>query len=199
MARHLIDYDSTLADTQALRLETVNAHFGTNYTPDMVTSWHNSYMTDEEQAFMWSDACFLNEQLQLNARPVRGAIQGVTMLLAQGHELMVVSDRPLSLFDVTRQWLDDHNLDMVRLLFTRHKHSQSTESTLKTKVQAAYQHRLSIVIEDAPHHAAVFAEKNWIDHVYLLDMPYNQGVEHSKVHRVADWAEIVRREQHETQ
>lgn len=193
MTRFLFDYDSTLAAVDAARVRAINERFGTNYTLDEITawSWTAENYPEAHESFQWGPECFLNEQFQLNVEPVEGAIEGVHALFAMGHEGMVVSDRPESLFACTRQWLDEHDLDTVRLLFTRHKESKNVTNEGLTKQQAAVLHRLTHVIEDAPHHAVAFAEKPHISRVYLLDRPYNQGIEHEKITRCKNWYEVI--------
>lgn len=194
MARILVDYDQTLADTQTAMNNAMNTVFGKTFSLDGITSWINDgYFTDEENEYRWGAQCFLNEKLQSNVKPVVGAIEGMFHLLESGHRPMVVSDRPTELFEVTRDWLDNQGLDMVRLLFTRHKHSQSQDSDKMTKYQAAWAHRLEYVIEDAPHHVTKFADKPYIKRVFLLDYPYNRVhavPPHEKIERVSFWDDI---------
>jgi uncharacterized HAD superfamily protein len=196
MTRILVDYDATIAATDKLRIQWINERFGTNYVNDKITTWLNTesgYMKPEHDAWAWSPACFLNESFQAQVEPVEGSVEGVLDLLHMGHEPMIVSDRPSSLFEVTRDWLDKQGLDMVRLLFTRHKHSMSTEFGM-TKQQAAYLYKLRTVIEDGPHHATTFATKDHIDSIFLIDYPYNRYVEESpKIERVKGWDTIVER------
>lgn len=139
---------------------------------------------------MWGKDCFLSEDFQSLVPPVDGAIDGVLSLLEAGHHLMIVSDRPSELFEVTRDWLDNQGLEMVRLLFTTHKHSLSVGKGM-TKSQAAYLYKLDTVIEDAPHHAETLAGRSYIDQLFLLDMPYNQEIVHPKVQRVQHWRNVV--------
>jgi uncharacterized HAD superfamily protein len=193
VVRWLIDYDSTLADTFAEQLVWLNRAFDSEYQYDSFTRWRSEdIVTAEEAAFLWGDKCFLNEDFQRECPPIPGAIDGMLELLDRGEHLMIVSDRPAQLFDVTRQWLDAQGLDMVRLLFTHHKSSMSLDSTgMMTKYQAAARYRLPNIIEDAPHHAEKFATMGWVDRIFLLDKPYNQGIAHPKIYRVYDWPEII--------
>lgn len=196
MTRLLVDYDQTLADTQTEMNHDMSLVFGKKFSLDEITSWHNDgYFTEEEDAYRWGPQCFLNEALQSRVRPVHGAIEGMFHLLERGYKPMIVSDRPKELFEVTRDWLDQQGLDMVRLLFTRHKHSQSNESTLMTKYQAAWNHRLEMVIEDAPHHTNQFVTKPYISRVFLLNYPYNREhavKPHEKITRVNYWDDICK-------
>lgn len=149
-------------------------------------------MTPEHAAYMWGTDVFLNEDVQIDTPPVPHAIEGVRKLLDAGHELLIVSDRPMSLFAVTCAWLENHDLD-IPVVFTHNKHSASAvpNGNTRTKAQVAWQHRLTHVVEDAPHHALSFAERSFVEKVYLLDYPHNRNVEHDNVIRVASWREIA--------
>jgi 5' nucleotidase, deoxy (Pyrimidine), cytosolic type C protein (NT5C) len=192
MSRWLVDYDSTLAETFLEQLRITNQEFDTEYEDSMFVTWRSEdYMPEAHASFMWGPDVFLSECWQLSVPPVPGAIEGCQRLLDQGEHLMIVSDRPPALFDVTRQWLDDHGLDMVRLLFTSHKASSMipTKDSI-SKYQAAARYKLDHVVEDAPHHAETFANKPWIERVYLLDRPCNRKVDHPKIRRVHSWNDI---------
>lgn len=192
MSRILVDYDQTLCATQQALLDVCNVRFGEAFTSKDITSWlTEKHLPLEYVTYMWGADGFLNVDVQANANPVDGAIQGMLALMDAGHQPMIVSDRPPELFEVTRDWLDRHGLDMVRLLFTRHKHSKNTSTKGMTKVQAAYLYKLDTIIEDAPHHAEAFALKPYVDHIFLLDMPYNQLIHDEKVQRVHSWSDIV--------
>lgn len=193
MAKILLDYDSTLADTSQGRIDAINQQFGTHYSLDGVTTWfndENGYMDEAHDGWSWGEECFLSLDWQANLKPVEGAIEGVKRLLVEGHSGIVVSDRPLALFEVTRDWLDRQGLDTVRLLFTKHKASKSGDHKGFTKSQAAFLYKLTHVIEDAPHHSKTLAERAYIDQIFLLDTPYNQGITHPKIKRVKGWSDI---------
>ena len=187
----LLDYDSTLADTHKPRIEAMNKEFGTDYKVEDFTTWSPpSFLDPDHDAWQWGPECFMNEDFQISAPPVEGAITGVNRLLAYGDQCIVVSDRPAELFEVTRDWLDNQGLDVVRLLFTRHRHSLNVTNVGQTKLQVAWQHKLNGVIEDSPHHSIALAQKDYVDTVYLLDMPYNRHIEHEKIRRVKSWFDI---------
>lgn len=190
MSKWLLDYDSTLADTQSLRLEWVNNQFGTTFTREDVASWHSPIFSEEIAQWMWGPDCFMSEYFQASVPAVPHAIDGALRLLDAGHRPMVVSDRPAELFEVTRDWLDRQGLDMIRLLFTSHKHSLSVGKGM-TKSQAAYLYKLTHVVEDAGHHADSLSNRSYIDKVYLLDMPYNREINGPKITRVDSWSEII--------
>lgn len=190
--RWLVDFDSTLSATMDHQLELVNERFGTSFTRDDLISWNTEeYMTPEQAAYMWGDDVFFNLDFQAGVKPVEGAIEGVMRMLDNGHEVFVVSDRAEKLYDGTRKWLDMQGLAGVDLIFTRSpKHSKVVSNGAHTKSQVAYYKRLKTVVEDAPHHAEVLANRSYIDKVYLIDMPYNRGIRHPKVERIYSWEEV---------
>ena len=191
--RWLIDYDSTLANTLRGQLRLVNERFGRNYTEDIITAWRTEdCLPEKEVGFMWGSECFGNLEFQAQIEPVTGAIEGLLALVDSGEHCMIISDRAPALFEVTRNWLDEKGLDMVRLLFTHHKLSaRVNKDGAMSKYQAAWVHRLNTVVEDSPFHAEVFGSKTWVNQVYLLDKPYNRHVEGEKILRVSNWNEIL--------
>lgn len=192
--RIALDYDMTLANTFIEQIELLNKEFGTLYKHEDFYTWATEDVcTPEEVAWLWGDSCFLSEEFQANVEPVEGAIEGVLSLLNQGHHCMIISDRPSQLFEVTRDWLDRQGLDMVRLLFTRHKHSANTDnvSGVMTKSQAAWSYKLDTVFDDAPHHCSVLAEKDWINEVYMINSPHNQHISHPKIIRCFGWSDAI--------
>lgn len=196
MVKFLFDYDSTIANTSDARIDAINKKFGTHYHMGGVTTWYNDengYMDEAHDGWSWGPSCFLSPDWQLTLPPVEGAIEGIHKLYEQGHSGMIVSDRPAVLFECTREWLDNHGLEMVRLLFTRHKDSKSGPDHDFTKSQAAFLYRLTHVWEDAPHHSLSLARRDYIQRVILLDTPYNQGIYHPKIVRVSSWKEGMTR------
>lgn len=190
VSKWLFDYDSTIVDTLGGVLQKVNEHFGTQYTIQDAISWKTEdYMARVHADYMWSDACFFNEDVQYNLQPVAGAIEGIHKIL-EDHKGIIVSDRNPKLFDVTRAWLDAHGLDVVRLLFTRNIHSPRGGYEGMTKSQVAYLYKLDTVVEDAPHNAVSLSNREYINMIYLLDQPYNQDVESGKITRVNNWNDL---------
>ncbi len=176
MAKILVDLDGVLMDSLSAQLDVLNKTFRTCWTTEQLTHyWTEEFMEDSHVAFLWGPECFLDEKLQINAEAVEGGISGVKRLIDMGHIPMIVSDRPKQLFEVTRAWLDNHDLDTIRLMFTRHIRSGALANGARmSKSQAAYLYKLTHVIEDSPHNARLLAKRAYVDTVYLLDKPYNQ-------------------------
>lgn len=191
MSRWLLDYDQTIANTQQAMLDHCNRVFNVDYQSCDIKAWKTEdFLPVDYVNYMWGKECWLSDDVQSSAKPIEGALEGIQTLLNRGEHCMIVSDRPAELFEGTRDWLDRHGLDMIRLLFTRHKHSMNLSNDNMTKLQAAYLYQLRNVVDDSPHHPIAFSERTYIDQIYLLDMPYNQGVEGPKITRVDGWSEI---------
>ena len=191
----LLDYDATTADSFAAQVRRVNEEFGTDYTLSMFTSWRSEdLLTEEEADFMWGHRCFLNEDFQAALPPVDGAIETIRNLLDEGFEFIIASDRPDSLYNVTRSWLNEHGLQDIHLIFTHHKQSLNTPVRKKpslTKLEVIEQYGCTMAIDDAPHHATAFANLDIMQEIFLLDMPYNQQVpHHKKIFRCLDWQKV---------
>ncbi len=195
MVKFLWDYDSVLADTAQARIDSINEKFGTHYKMSEVTTWYNhenNYMLPEHDAWGWGEECFLSSVWQSQIPVVAHAIEGVHRLIELGHTGMIVSDRPPVLFEVTRDWLDNHGLDEVRLLFTRHKHSKSGEHGGLTKAQAAAKYRLTHCVDDGPHHAERLSQLRVVEKFYILDAPYNRRIKHNdKIIRCSSWLDVI--------
>lgn len=190
MAKILLDFDSTLIDTQSVRLSRTNAKFGTNYSASDVVTWHNTgYFEKEHDEWMWGEECFLDPTLHLESPPVRNALIGVSALKNLGHDMVVVTDRPDCIHDVTRQWLKQHKINLP-VYFTYHKDSYSLVGT-KTKKDIVDEIGIEIVIEDSPHHSTELSRMPTVETVYLLDYLYNRNVDGPKITRVADWKELI--------
>lgn len=189
----LIDYDSTLVDTFTAQIAALNARFNTEYTSDFFTKRRSEDLISQEEAdFLWGSECFLSDELQRSAVPLKGALEGMRHLQEIGEQMMIVSDRPQTLYNVTREWLDTNGLGFVRLLFTSHKESVSIPTAYSlSKYEAAEYFGLTHIWEDAPHHAETFASMDSIERIFLLDKPHNRGIEHPKIKRIADWQEGI--------
>lgn len=192
MTKYLIDFDMTLSKTFVAQIDEVNKRFDKNYLYSQFVTWASEdVLESQEVEYMWSEDVFLSEAFQLSCEPLPHAVERVQELLSDGHKGIVVSDRPKSLFTATVKWLEQQGLGDLPVLFTRSIHSKSDqETTIKTKAQIAYLHKLTHVVEDSPHHSIGLAQRSYIDKVYLLDTPNNQHIEHDKITRIYDWRSV---------
>ena len=184
MSRHiLVDIDSTAFATHELTIQLMNEHFGTDYTFADVDDWHNPKNIEVEHSiWRWSDECFGNPDFDRRLSPKENAVQVINKLIAQGDNVTFVTDRPLSMYDVTRNLLDRYGFNTVPLIFT--------EGTGLNKVQLCDFLVINTMIEDSPSHAKKATQVDFIQQVFLFDYAYNREVEGDKIHRVTTWKEI---------
>lgn len=193
MPKWLIDYDSTLVNTFERQIQELNLEYGTTYTEEDFTDWENLHIPDDHRSYLWSDDVFLNRDFQLSCEPLPNAIHKIGEIIDERREkAFVISDRPLALYTVTREWLNAHYLEDLPLIFTRSPYGGSMykERAEHSKSRMAYYKRLTHVVEDAPHHALKLANRKWVENVYLLDKANNRHIEHPKITRVSGWRDI---------
>lgn len=183
MSHILVDIDSTTFDTHGLSIQLTNEHFGTAYTGEDFDDWHNpEKVALEHTVWRWSNECFGNPEFDRRLSPKEDAVRVIQRLTEQKHDVTFVTDRPIDMYDVTRQLLDRHGLATYPLIFT--------EGTGLNKVQVCDLLRISTIIEDSPSHATTASKVDFIQRVFLFDYEYNRDVQFEKVRRVTTWKEI---------
>jgi hypothetical protein len=197
VANWLIDFDMTLSQTFTTQIDWLNDAFGSEYTANSFKDWHSErVLSKEEAAFMWGEDCFLNPDFQMSVPMVEDADIAIRTLLDNGHGVVIVSDRPPSLYDVTYSWIDKNIGEILPVILTRSLHSKSsTNDSIPTKQDIADKLKLTYVVDDAPHHAQEFAFMPNIERVYLVDTPSNRFVPQSDVLvRAESWLHILEEE-----
>ena len=70
-------------------------------------------LTDEQYEYMMTEAHKPESLLAYDETP--GAIEVVNRWIDQGHDVSIITGRPYSAFEPSRQWLDRHGLERVRM------------------------------------------------------------------------------------
>ena len=194
--RWLIDFDSVLSNTFKHQIERLNERFDLSLTHEDFTSWDTSkFLTEEQADYMWGNEVFLNPQFQLECSAVPYGIFVVRLLVSIGDECVVVSDRPRELYDVTRLWLDQHELRIPLFLTRSHISKSDQDASIPTKQDVVRLLGLTKAVDDAPHHATAFRDMPEMGRVYLMDTPSNQDVvETPKITRVRSWFDVYEHE-----
>lgn len=96
-------------------------------------------------------------------------------LMDEGHEVSVITGRPDSTYDVSRRWLDEHDLKRANLYFLN-KYGRDTfyqKGSYNLELEDFYKMQFDYAIEDSPLAFKYFDK--WPDlRVMVFDRPWNQ-------------------------
>ncbi|MDQ3807650.1 MAG: hypothetical protein M3298_05730 [Thermoproteota archaeon] len=130
-------------------------------------------------------------------KPVDGALEVVKLWHHKGYEIHIVTGRPTSTFEVSKQWLKLHDVPHTSLTFVD---KYSRHNFNDTQIQPVPLTRLSEVgfcfaVEDSPAFASYLARKLNVC-VALLDRPWNhlfipEEDISAKIIRCRGWEDII--------
>lgn len=182
----LVDFDSVLFPFCSAAIESLNDRFGTEYRMSDVTYWNWLAELPKEQAtYLWHDL-YPSEDWTMKQRPVAGAERVLDNLARIGVNTIIATDRKEYMRPLVRQWL---SFRYAGSMGTDLRLCPSTTTSIKLGVAEAVD--AIALIDDAPHHALAFASAG--RRVFLVDAPYNRGVEHELITRVRHAGEAAHR------
>ena len=190
-----VDFDDCLCETAryfsgiALRL------FGKN------VPYEDMNFFNLQQSFSLTDKQY--EELMLEGhRPeillayeeTPGAADVVNVWIDEGHDVSIITGRPYSSFEPSREWLDRHGLERVKL-YCLNKYGRDSfikNSDFSLELDDYYKMHFDFAVEDSPHAFKFF------DHlpelrVLVYDRPWNRKSElpGENYTRCSDW-EMIR-------
>lgn len=119
-----------------------------------------------------------------------GASMVINEWISAGHEVSIITGRPAGSYEASREWLDRHGLQNVRLFcldkYGRDAFLKNSEFTLK--LEEYYKMQFDFAVEDSPRAFKFF------DHlpnlkVLVFDRPWNRKCEFDSANyiRCSDW------------
>jgi 5'(3')-deoxyribonucleotidase len=184
-----IDIDEVLADFANPLDDYIQAKYKVKMdrhkwnTADWWQTWGGSKTTAIGKIFEFSQS-----QGFADLPVIPGALDGVKKLKDMGHELVVITGRPLEWMDQTKAWLDKHFPGMFERVESTDFHM--AKGGHKNKGMIARDLGCDILIDDFPHYAEE-ANLNGVT-VLLFDSGFNHGYpEHDRIRRVKGWEEAV--------
>ncbi len=172
-----IDIDATLTEPYYW-LPWTNAHFGLNQKPEDITSYdlaESLGITEEEYRQFYDQ---YGEAIH-EFSPVRKEAPDILQRLALNHQLYYVTARHPKMKQVTKNWLDRHDIpgEGLHLLGSHNK------------VEKAQELECDLFVEDRYENARAIAETG-VD-VLLMDCTYNRGLEMlPNMKRVENWHQV---------
>lgn len=122
-----------------------------------------------------------------------GAIQTINSWIDKGHDVKIITGRPSSSYEASREWLNQHNLARIEL-FCLNKYGRENfikGSTFSLELEDYYKMHFDYAIEDSPSAFKFFNHLPDLK-VMVFDRPWNQDCEfpNQNYKRCADWKAI---------
>lgn len=183
-----VDLDDVLAATNEVLASFHNANYGTSYTVDQITDWDLGRLWGVSDAgeFMRRFVEFCGSGEHEMMQPVPGSVSAIDML-SRSHTIVIVTARPRSVEQETRQWLETHFPTLVYSL-----HFQEVEDHFRaSKGVICRELGVDVFIDDAAHQIEHVAPH--VSHALLFDRPWNRGYQSQvgNVARVHTWEAIL--------
>ena len=122
-----------------------------------------------------------------------GASSVINEWISCGHEVSIITGRPFSAYDPSREWLDNHGLQKVRL-YCLNKYGRDSfikNSDFSLPIEDFYKMKLDFAVEDSPK-AFRFYDHLPDLRVLVFDRPWNRECKfpNDKYTRCFDWESI---------
>ncbi|MBE5845647.1 MAG: 2-dehydropantoate 2-reductase [Butyrivibrio sp.] len=174
-----IDFDDCLCETARHFSDMVEKMFGKIVPYEEVKCFNlqASYsLTDEQYEKMMLEGHTRESLLELEETP--GASETINKWIDEGHEVSIITGRPNVAYEASREWLDQHGLERVKL-YCLNKYGRDNfikNSEFNLELEDYYKMHFDYAIEDSPLAFKFF------DHlpdlkVLVFDRPWNHETE----------------------
>ena len=129
-------------------------------------------------------------EVLLSYEETPGAIQTINSWIDKGHDLKIITGRPSSAYEASREWLNQHGLERIEL-FCLNKYGRENfikDSTFSLELEDYYKMHFDYAIEDSPSAFKFFNHLPDLK-VMVFDRPWNQDCEfpNQNYKRCIDW------------
>ncbi len=173
-----VDFDDCLCETARAFTVIADRMFGKKvpYQEVRFFNLQKSFgLTDDEYEKLMIEGHL--PQVLLSYEETPGASEVLNRLMDRGHEVSIITGRPVIAYDDSRKWLDDHGLNRAKL-FCLNKYGRDSfikNSNFSLELEDYYKMHFDVAIEDSPLAFKFF------DHlpdlkVMVFDRPWNQDV-----------------------
>ena len=190
-----VDYDDCLCETARNVSELAVEMFGKNVPYEKIRYFEldKSFDLNEEQFVQFMSKGHEPDVL-LSYEETPGASEVINEWLSEGHDVSIITGRPFSSYEPSRQWLDRHGLKDVKL-YCLNKYGRDgfiKDSDFSLELEDYYRMKFDVAVEDSPKAFRFF------DHlpdlkVMVYDRPWNRECElpGDNYTRCAGW-ELIR-------
>ena len=132
-------------------------------------------------------------EVLLSYEETPGAIQTINSWIDKGHDVKIITGRPSSAYEASREWLNQHGLERIEL-FCLNKYGRENfikGSTFGLELEDYYKMHFDYAIEDSPSAFKFFNHLQDLK-VMVFDRPWNQDCEfpNQNYKRCVDWKTI---------
>ncbi len=201
MTRIYVDFDDVLAKTALAFTHLLEETFGKRVALEEIHSFDLSKSFDltQEEIDRFMVEAHRPERL-IEVEPMEGAVDVLSAWHADGCEIDVLTGRPPSSSDVSREWLSRHRVPHRRLYFVD-KYARYDEAAWEghgrvLRMSELHGDAYDLVIEDSLKTASYLAEATTA-RVLLFDRPWNRDVSKlpettvARIERCRDWPEAA--------
>lgn len=174
-----IDFDDCLCETARHFSGLAKDLFGKNVPYENINFFNlqkSFSLTDEQYVELMAEGH--KPEVLLSYAETPGATETVNRWLSEGHDISIITGRPYSAFEPSREWLDKHGLERLKL-YCLDKYGRDSfikDSEFSLKLEDYYKMHFDVAIEDSPH-AFKFFEHIPNLKVLVYDRPWNHNAE----------------------
>ena len=171
-----VDFDDCLCETARHFSKLVAELFGLDVPYEKIKYFNlqqSFSLTDDEYDQMMIKAHTPEILLSYDETP--GAIKTINNCIDKGHDVKIITGRPFSAYDASRQWLNEHGLERVNL-YCLNKYGRDNfikGSTFSLELDDYYKMHFDYAVEDSPHAFKFFNHLPDLK-VLVFDRPWNQ-------------------------
>lgn len=189
-----VDFDDCICETAKHFSKLVHDLFGKDvpYEKILYFNLQKSFSLTDEQYEEMMIRAHSPEVLQLYEE-TPGAVMTINSWIDSGYDVSVITGRPYSAYEASREWLDRHELDRVRLYcFDKYgRDSFIKDSDFSLEIEDYYKMHFDYAVEDSPSAFRFFDHLPELK-VMVYDRPWNQECDFpgENYRRCYDWDTI---------
>ena len=192
-----VDFDDCLCETALFFVKFVADNFGKDIPYEKMEFFdmkRSFSLTDEQYDHMMLEGHKPESLLSLEETP--GAVKTVNEWIDLGYDVSVITGRPLSAYETSREWLDRHGLERAKM-YCLNKYGRDNfikNSEFNLEVEDYLKMHFDHAVEDSPNAFKFFEHLPELN-VMVIDRPWNRNCEFptERYHRCFDWETIRRR------
>lgn len=189
-----VDFDDCLCETGRYFSGLVKALFGIDVPYESIKDFYlqrSFSLTDEMFEELMTRAHRPEVLLSFDETP--GAIETINCWADAGYHVSIITGRPYSAYEASREWLDRRGLERIRL-FCLNKYGRDSfirDSNFNLEPEDYYRMHFDYAIEDSPEAFRFFDHLPKLK-VMVYDRPWNRECTFpgENYHRCCDWGTI---------